>query len=302
MTSSRPVAPTSAPAVSLFSLVAILGSTLVFALLDTTAKYAGYYVPILEVVWLRFLVNFVLAAIVYNPISQPRAWTMRHPVLQMARAGLLATVTVSNFLALHYLQLAENTTISFLTPLVITLLSVVLLGESIDRRRLIAILGGFVGVVLVTRPGFGGFHPAMLLALLSTLAGAGYNMLTRYLAVRESPGSMVLMLAGGPTLVLAPVLPFVWVTPDRPLLWGALLFIGAAGGYGHYLVLVAHRRSTAAALAPYTYASLIWMVVTGFLVFGDVPSGWTIAGALTVVVSGLYLLHQEQLGRDISAN
>lgn len=297
MSSSGSGVPASVPGVSLRSLVPLIGSTIVFALLDTTAKYTGHFLPVLEIAWFRYLLNFLMALVIYNPVSAPTAWKMSRPGLQVVRALLLAVMTFCNFLAFRYLQLADTTAISFMTPLVITLLSMVLLNEHVDPRRLVAIAGGFIGVLLVTRPGFGGFHPAMILSFISVLAGASYNMVTRFLAQRESSGSMVLMLAGVPTVLIAPVLPFVWVTPDHPFLWGALIFIGAAGGYGHYLVMVAHRHSTAASLAPYGYTSLLWMIMTGYVVFGDVPSTWTIAGALVVIVAGLYLLRQERLGR-----
>jgi drug/metabolite transporter (DMT)-like permease len=254
-------------------------------------------VPILEVAWFRYLANFVGALVFYNPVAAPEAWRMKHPLLQLTRASLLAIVTFANFMAMHYLQLTETTTIGFLSPLVITLLSVIVLHESIDPPRLLAIGVGFLGVLLVTRPGFGGFHPAMLLSLVAVVAGAVYNMVTRFLAQRETAGSMVLMLAGVPSILIAPVMPFVWQTPERPILWAGLIFIGAAGGYGHYLVMIAHRYATAAALAPYSYASLLWMVTTGYLVFGDVPSLWTLAGAALVIGAGLYLLRRERRSR-----
>lgn len=295
MPADGPAAPKPTNRVGPRSLIPILGSTVVFALLDTTAKYTGRILPVLEVAWFRYLINFLMAVVVYNPVVAPQAWKVTQPGLQVVRAMLLAIMTLCNFLAFHYLQLAVTTTIGFLTPLVITALSVVVLHERIDPHRLAAIIGGFIGVLLVTRPGLGGFHPAMLLSLVNVVVAAVYNMLTRHLAQRKSAGSMVLMLAGVPTLLLAPVMPFIWQTPDHLWLWLALIFIGAAGGYGHFLVMEAHRHATAAALAPYSYASLLWIVLTGYVVFGDVPSLWTIVGAAVVVASGLYLLRRERL-------
>lgn len=277
------------------ALVPMFGATVTFAVLDSTAKLVSYHVPILEMAWFRYLINFILAAIVLNPWRTPEAWRFARPGLQVMRALLLTGMTVANFGALHYLQLAETTAIGFLSPLLITALSVLFLKEKIGPRRLIAILVGFSGVLLITRPGLGDFHPAMLLAIAGMASGAVYYLVTRQLATRVDPGSLVLSLAAVPSVVLLPVLPFIWVTPEGPLVWSLLLLIGVTGGFGHFLVMTAHRHASAAALAPYGYLQLVWMVISGYMLFSDIPSIFTLAGAGIVIASGLYLLHREQV-------
>ncbi|WP_237153035.1 DMT family transporter [Oryzibacter oryziterrae] len=264
-----------------------------FAVLDASAKYAGRHLPVLEVVWFRYALHFLLAALILNPIASPLSWRMRHPVLQILRALSLAAMTCCNFLALRDLQLAQTVSIYFLNPLIISGLSALLLGEAIELKRLLAILTGFGGVLLVTRPGLGGFQPAMFFALGSTGFSAIYNMMTRHLALRETPGSMILILAGIPTLALTPALPFVWQTPDSATLWGLLIVVGAMGGLGHFLVILAHRHASAATLAPYSYSQIVWMIGLGYLAFGDTPDLWTLAGGAVVSLSGLYLLLRE---------
>jgi drug/metabolite transporter (DMT)-like permease len=269
-----------------------------FAILDASAKYTGRHLPVIEVVWFRYALHFVLAAVLLNPISSPQSWRMRHPGLQVLRALSLVAMTSSNFLALRDLQLAQTVSIYFLNPLIISGLSVLLLGEAIELKRLLAILIGFGGVLLVTRPGLGGFQPAMFFALASTGFSAIYNMMTRHLALRETPGSMILILAGVPTLVLAPALPFTWQTPDTAGLWGLLLVVGATGGLGHFLIILAHRHASAATLAPYSYSQIIWMILLGYLAFDDIPDLWTLAGGAVVSASGLYLLLRENWPRN----
>ncbi len=294
------VPPTRAP---LKALIPLFGSTMVFACLDTTAKAMSYHLPVIEVSWFRYVINLLMAMAVLNPLSSPGAWRFERPGLQTFRALLLTVMTLANFSALHYLQVAEVTSIGFLSPMVITLLSVVFLHEKIGIRRVGAIAVGFLGVLLITQPGFGTFHPAMLLALTSMMSGAVYNLVTRHLAVRVNTGSLVISLAAVPSLLLIPPLLVVWQTPSSPLIWAGLIFMGAAGGFGHFLVMTAHRFATAATLAPYGYVQLIWTVVSGYLVFSDVPSIWTLVGAGVVVASGLYLFHRERVvhAREMAA-
>lgn len=295
-----PVPPTRAP---LKALIPLFGSTMVFACLDTTAKAMSYHLPVIEVSWFRYVINLLMAMAVLNPLSSPGAWRFERPGLQIFRALLLTIMTLANFSALHYLQVAEVTSIGFLSPMVITLLSVIFLHEKIGIRRVGAIVVGFLGVLLITQPGFGTFHPAMLLALTSMMSGAVYNLVTRHLATRVNPGSLVISLAAVPSLLLIPPLLVVWQTPSSPLVWAGLIFMGAAGGFGHFLVMTAHRFATAATLAPYGYVQLIWTVVSGYLVFSDVPSIWTLVGAGVVVASGLYLFHRERVvhAREMAA-
>lgn len=290
--SQPPAPPARAP---LKALLPLFGSTIVFACLDTTAKAMSNYLPVIEISWFRYVINLLMAVAVLNPITSPGAWQFKLPGLQIVRALLLTVMTLANFSALHYLQVAETTSIGFLSPMVITLLSVVFLHEKIGIRRVVAIVIGFFGVLLITQPGFGTFHPAMLLALTSMLSGAVYYLVTRHLATRVDPGSLVISLAAVPSLLLIPALFVVWQTPSSPLLWGLLIFMGAAGGFGHFLVMTAHRFATAATLAPYVYIQLVWTIISGYIVFADVPSVWTLAGAGVVIASGLYLLHRERV-------
>lgn len=291
-TPSPPLPPTRAP---LKALIPLFGSTILFACLDTTAKVVSYHLPVIEISWFRYVINLLMAIVVLSPFSSPGAWRFDRPVLQIVRALLLTAMTLANFSALYYLQVAEVTSIGFLSPMVITLLSVIFLHEKIGIRRVVAIVVGFLGVLLITQPGFGDFHPAMLLALASMLSGAVYNLVTRYLAVRVNPGSLVISLAAVPSLLLIPPMLYVWETPSSPLVWGLLIFMGAAGGFGHFLVMTAHRFASAATLAPYVYIQLVWTIISGYLVFADIPSIWTLAGAGVVIASGLYLLHRERV-------
>lgn len=272
----------------------VAGVTL-FSVLDGSAKYAGRSLPVIEIAWFRYLFHFLVAAIVLNPLTAPSAWRVTRPGGQMLRAGFLAGSTLFNFTAIGTLQLAQTVSINFLGPFVIAGLSALFLGERIGPRRLVAIAVGFSGILLVTRPGLGGVQPAMFASLASMVCGALYALMTRALAADESAGSMLLVMAGVPVLLIAPALPFVWVTPQGAPLWGVLLLTGLMGAGGHFLLILAYRQASANVLAPFGYAQIVSMVAVGWLVFDDVPDLFTLVGAGVVIASGLYLFHRERV-------
>ena len=203
---------------------------------------------------------------------------------------MLAAMTALNFWALQYLQLAETGAIQFSVPLLIAVLSAWWLGEHLDWQRWLAIVAGFVGVLLVIRPGSQGFHPAILLSVLNALLYAMFNMLTRRLAAAESPAATQLMSALGATIVLAPFALAQWQTPPSTQAWALLMACGLFGGFGHFCVAQAHRYASAATLGPFLYQQILYMTLWGWLLFGQIPDALVIVGAAVVVTSGLALL------------
>lgn len=264
-----------------------------FSCLDTSGKYLIHHMDTLQVVWARYFFAFALSVVFSNPIAQPGLMKTKRPVLQVGRSSLLLLSTVVNLFALHWLQLDEALAILFSTPFMVALLCVPLLGEHVGWRRLTAISVGFFGVLLVTRPGFGGMHPAALLSLVSAICYAFYVISTRVLSRTDSSETTQFYTNLVGALVMTIILPFVWKTPDSFFISALMVLIGALGGGGHYLLIRAHRLAPASTLAPFIYSQMIWTTALGFLVFGDVPHRWTILGGLVVISSGLYLLHRE---------
>ena len=199
-----------------------------------------------------------------------------------------------NFLALKHLRLDQTTTIGFLTPLTVAVLAGPLLGEWIGWRRAIAVLVGFGGILLAVRPGFTQVHPAVLFALCSMLCYAVFSIVTRYLAPFDRAEVTLFYSLFAGTVVVAPLALADWVWPESPFIWTLLLSMGLWGGLGHYLFILAHRHAPASVVAPFLYISLLTHSTAGFLVFGQVPDQWTLAGAGVVILSGLYLLHRER--------
>lgn len=265
-----------------------------FASLDATAKWLGREMNPLLVTWFRYAAGVAVVSVVLNPWMTPGLARTRRPWLQALRSFLLLACTALNFLALEHLQLAQTISILFATPLLVALLAGPLLGERMDSGRLGAIAVGFLGVLVVTRPGFGAMHPAALYSVAGTVAYAAYALCTRVLAAHDSTATTLFYSGLAGLLLLTPVLPALWVAPPSPGSWALLLLLGALGSVGHWLLILAHARAPAGVLSPFIYTQLLWMVALGYLVFGDWPDHWTLAGGLIVAASGLYLIAQER--------
>ena len=274
-------------------ILLVVGATLCFSVLDASAKWLVQSLPVLQVVWLRFVIHVLLMALILAPRHGRALVRMRSPRLQALRGAMLASMTALNFVALQYLQLAETGAIQFSVPILIALLSAWWLHERLDARRWFAIVCGFIGVLLVIRPGSQAFHPAILLCVAQAVLYAVFNMLTRRMAATETPESMQLLSAAMAALLLAPVALAHWQMPATSTQWLLLVLCGLMGGVGHLFVAMAHRGASAAVLGPFLYQQILYMTLLGWLVFGQVPDAFVVAGALVVVLSGLYLLWME---------
>ena len=204
---------------------------------------------------------------------------------------------MANVLALRQLQLSETATISFLTPIFVGLLAGPLLGERVGAERVVAIAVGFLGVAIATRPGTEAFQPIVLVAVAGVLRNSGYVLATRRLAAADAPQTTLAWTQIAGIVFLTPLLPWVCRHPATVQVWLVMAAMGAFGAGGHALLIVAHRFAPAPALTPFSYTQLLWMIVSGALVFGDWPSPETLIGATLVVACGAYLALRERRGR-----
>jgi drug/metabolite transporter (DMT)-like permease len=280
----------------LSAVALICAATSLFAFLDTTVKYLSTvaHLPVPQLIWMRFLTNTVAIAAILGPRSAVRAARSEKIWLQLLRSAFVLGATAFNFLALQFLQLDQTATIFFLAPFIVAALAGPLLNEWVGWRRLLAICVGFSGVLFVTRPGFGGVHWAISLSFISTLSYALYSLLTRYVARYDTIRTTLFYTPIVGAVLSAPYAISVWHTPQSAPVWLLLLGTGLLGGFSHWLLILAHERAPAPVLAPFGYFNIIFMILLGYLVFGDVPSWWTLAGAGIIIVSGLYLLIRER--------
>ncbi|MEM6382183.1 MAG: DMT family transporter [Pseudomonadota bacterium] len=290
---AKPTGPSSAA--TMLSISLMIMAVALFSLLDAMGKHLGASLPILQVAWVRFATHLLFCFAFLQLWRHPGRLKTDRPWLQITRGLLLLGTTVFNFFALQHLQLAETASIMFSAPIVVAALAVPLLGEHVGVRRWAAIAVGFIGVLIVTRPGLDGLGWPALIAVASMTCFAFYSLTTRLLATGQDAASLVFYSAAVPAIVIMPIGIFVWVWPTDGLTWLILLSTGLVGGVGHWLLVKAHQRADASTLSPFIYTQIVWMIGLGWLWFGDIPTSWTLIGAAIIIGSGLYILYRETI-------
>ena len=248
-----------------------------------------------EVSWARYLFNLLFLAPLVAGLGGTRVLATQKPLAQIARGALLFGSGVLFITALRSLPLADAAAVGFVAPLMVTALSIPLLGERVESGRWLAVLAGFGGVLLVVRPGGAGFAAASLLPVASAGCWAVALIITRRLAATESPLA-TLIYTGLTGLALSSLLlPGVWLVP-APADWLLLAAAGALYALGQYLLLRAFLTAHASALAPFQYSQIVWSTAIGGLCFGTMPDLPTLAGAAVIIASGLDVWRRERRG------
>jgi drug/metabolite transporter (DMT)-like permease len=196
--------------------------------------------------------------------------------------------------ALSRMPIAQATTINSVSPLLVVLLSAPVLGEKVGLRGWLGVLAGFAGVLVVIRPGTGGFHPMAFVVIGSALCWSAAMLITKRMAASERGGTTVFWTAASGLVVLSLLLPFQFTVPTWPAL-GLTLLVGVVASSGQWLTILAYRHAAASVLAPLSYMQLIWSTCLGFVVFHAVPDRWTLIGAVIIAGSGLYTVQRERL-------
>lgn len=276
-------------AVPLFLLAGLCFSTL-----DAAAKYLVGIHTLFLVVWARYAGQML----VVTPIAWHRAghgfWRTKNLRMQLLRSLCLVVATACFFGALRFLPLAEGSAISFLAPMFAIMLSMRVLGEKPTRARWLSCVGGFVGIVILVRPGSAVFHPATALLLLCAVSNAMYQLLTRKLP-GDSPYTTLFYSALVGTVILTLGLPFVDTFAHVTLLHaGLFMLLGVLAGIGHGMLIAAYLRAPASMLVPFTYLQMIWATAYGFVVFGQLPDGLSALGMGVIVASGVALVVHER--------
>jgi drug/metabolite transporter (DMT)-like permease len=280
-----------APGVAIL-LIIVTGTVL--AGMDATAKYLALELPVLMVIWGRYFFHTVITFAVYAGRTRSLSFLhARRPGLQFLRAGALFGATSFMYVAITLMQLADASSIQFLAPVLVTAFSGLFLSEAVGPRRWAAVVCGFIGVLLVARPGSGVLGWAALLPLATAVLLAVYMMMTRIIRTKDDPAATTFYSTALGALVLTIAVAFQWQSPTAAQ-WALMVTAGAAGALGHFLLVKAFHSAEASMLAPFTYAQVIAAIGWGLLIFGDVPSSWTLAGAAVVIASGLYVWWRER--------
>ena len=268
----------------------MLLTTLFFLSLDAVAKHLVSSYPVIQVVWGRFLFHLILAAMILGPRFGFFVRSANLP-LQIVRSILLLATTVLFFFGVRLLPLAEASAIMFTSPILLSILAIPFLGERVGPYRWAAIFVAFLGALVVVRPGTGVMGVGALFLLGCSFCNAFYQLITRKLRGTDEARTTLLYTAlAGTSLAV----PLVWI-PIASGDWPLFAALGVFGCLGHFTLIKAFQSAPATVVAPFSYASIIWAILYGFLFFGDLPDFWTLVGASIIAAGGLYILHREKI-------
>jgi drug/metabolite transporter (DMT)-like permease len=277
----------------LLGILLALAAMLLLSLMDLLAKYLGQSLPVAQIAWARYFFQFIIMLAMFWPRRGLGLIRTARPGLQLFRSLLLVLCTVIFFTAIKYMSLADAVAISFVSPLMVTALSVPLLGEAVGWHRWSAVAIGFVGAMIIVRPGMGVMHWAAWLLLGLALAFALYQIATRMLSQTDDPMATLFISAVVGAVLTSLVVPFYWQTPESLWVWLMLALMGILGGAGHYILIRSFEFAPVSVLAPLSYTALLWNTLFGYWVFANLPDRWTLAGAAVLIATGIYILYRE---------
>jgi drug/metabolite transporter (DMT)-like permease len=280
--------------ISLSAVLLIVLASACFTSVDVTVKHLSQRYPVPLLVWARWGVQTLLMLAVLGPTLRWKLVRTKRLPLHLIRGAVLVGSGTCFFSALKFLPIAEATALNYMSPMLVTLMAGWLLGETITRPRWAFVVAGFVGMLLIVRPGTEVLHPAAFFALAAAALYAMFQILTRKMA---GENLMVLLFFPGlvGTVLASVVVPFFHYEAWYPIS-DILLFVGIGimGFVGHMLFIKAFQVASASAIAPFTYMQLVWSTLAGWLVFDSFPDAWTLSGIVVIAGSGVVLTWYER--------
>ena len=261
-------------------------SMICFAVLDAIIKHLVNLLPMVMVLWFRYVVQAVSTSVTLWPRQGRSLLRTQQPKLQLLRGFLLMMCSVLGFLSLEHMPLAEFAAIALLTPLAVTVLSRMLFKERISPLRWVLILGGFAGAMMIVRPGGHLAGAVAMLPLAMVLFYTAFQLLTSYMARTESPMTMHFYTGWVGTAAVSCLVYWHWTTDISPLNWALLVACGLLGSTAHYLFILAFARVTPVRLSPFLYLQVVFSTLAGWVAFSFVPAGWGLVGMLLIMVCG----------------
>lgn len=283
----------SPPARPLFGVGLILVAMAILPFIDVLAKFLGQQgLPILIVVWARALFGAAMTLPFALRAQGARAFRPDWPLHHVARAALLFSATWLFFQALKHLPIADALAIFFVNPLVIVLLSALLLRETVGPDRWVAVAVGFVGTMIIIRPGMVDLNPGTLYALGAGVALGSYFVMTRHIAGEADAMVLTFQTSAIGAAVMTLALPWFWITPSGTQ-WLMLAAIGVIATVGHVFITRAYEQAEASLLAPLAFSEIIMATVVGWWFFNDLPDRWTLLGVAVLIASAIYISLRE---------
>ncbi len=275
-----------------YSVMLMIGAMFIFTLMDAVAKLLTHEIGVWPTLWVRYFGQAVLVVIIVLPRIKQVVKTS-FPLLQLTRSVFLMCATMCFFWGISNIGLAEATAIMDISPVLITLGAVLFLGERIGIRRVFGILGALIGALIVIRPGTDVFTIYALFPLGAAICYSGYNLITRFVGAREDPWTSLFYTALFGATVLSAIVPFYW-QPLSSFIITLMVVLSVLATLAQWLLIKALSIGEASLLAPIGYIALIFATLWGFLLFGDLPDHWTVAGAGVIVASGFYVWYRER--------
>ena len=279
----------------LYCAVAVLA----FALGDTFTKYLAERQPVTFVIGSRYWMNFLLLVIFLGPVYGARMWRTDRKMLVLLRGAILACASLAMGSALRYIPVGEATSIVYLAPIMVILLAGPILGEKVQLVSVLCAMAGFLGVILIARPGSGLNPVGVGFAFLNVTFTAGYHLITRLLARTETAIAMQIFSGLVGAVILTPycVVAAIGLHLTQTELL-AFFAMGTATTIGHFLFTLAYREASSTLIAPFTYLQLFWAAGFGWLIFGHVPDGLSSLGIAMIGLSGIGIaLHGRLVSR-----
>lgn len=277
----------------LIGILLMVAAMMVVPFMDAFAKYLSVRYPVTQLTWARFFFHFAFLAPIVLYRHGTAAFRPARPFVQLLRSGFTLLSTLLFFAAIASMPIADALALLFISPMIVTALSPIMLGESVGIRRWLAVATGFLGALIILRPGFGVVQTGALLALAAGCSFALYTLLTRKLAGTAPPlVTLTYTAVTGMVAMSIAVVPH-WITPP-PLDLLMMAGIGAIAATGHFLLIRAFDYAPASLLAPYSYSEIVMATGVGWFVFGDFPDKWTWAGIAVIVSSGIYISWRER--------
>ena len=267
-------------------------------IMDGFAKYLSADLPVLQITWARyfFTVAFTFPVMLFF-FRKYLVWTDK-PKLQFIRGIILLSANICFFYSISVISLAKALTLAFIAPLIVTAFSPIFLGEKVGYRRWSAVIIGFIGSLVVIRPGFVEINLASLSALGTGVMYGFYLIITRKLSTSDNPLLTLLLTGVVGVIIISFVMPFVWVKPTLNQ-WSMMAAIGIFACIGHLFLILSLKYADASKLAPFSYFEIITNILIGYYFFSDFPDNWTFLGLFIIVLSGIYISRREKLVKKI---
>lgn len=274
-------------------ILLMLAAILLFSAMDAQAKFLSQELSVWQVIWARHFGLMVVIAAVLWPRLGRQVWRTKRPVVQVARGVAVLGSSAMFFFALQFVALADAVAVTFVGPMLVIAFGALVLKEHPRARHWAAVVVGFAATMVIIRPGTGVLHPAAFLVLGAAALFALHQTWARLLNDTDDITTTLSYTAVVGGVIMTAVVPFVWTTPESPLMLAMLMGLGVFAAAAEFTMIKAFISAPGAVIAPFQYTMMVWATFYGFVLFGDLPDGWTLLGAAILITTGLYSYYRD---------